>query len=160
MGVAVADLDASIRLYASALGAGVVHRQTNEKEGLEAAFISLGDGEIELMRPLRDDSPVGKFLAKRGPGLHHVAYAVDDIEKALDEARAAGIELIDAEPRMGMHGARIAFLHPRSMGGVLTELVEWRNGGGPPLRGTPRSQPVQKSGAGGASAKPNHRREA
>ncbi len=124
VGVAVADLDESIQLYTSAFGAAVVHRASNEKEGLEAAFIRLGDGEIELMRPLRDDSPVGKFLARRGPGLHHVAYAVDDIEKALDEARAAGIELIDSQPRMGMHGARIAFLHPKTMGGVLTELVE------------------------------------
>ena len=124
VGIAVADLDQSIRLYASALGAGAVHRASSEQEGLEAAFIRLADGEIELMRPLREDSPVGKFLARRGPGLHHVAYAVGDIEKALDEARAAGIELIDAAPRVGMHGARIAFLHPRSMGGVLTELVE------------------------------------
>jgi methylmalonyl-CoA/ethylmalonyl-CoA epimerase len=76
------------------------------------------------MAPLRDDSPVGKFVAKRGPGMHHVAYGVPDIEKAIDDARAAGLELIDAEPRMGMHGSRIAFVHPKSVGGVLTELVE------------------------------------
>jgi methylmalonyl-CoA epimerase len=124
VGVAVADLDESIRIYQSALGAELVHRATNEKEGLEAAFLKVGDGEVELMAPLREDSPVGKFLAKRGPGLHHVAYAVADIDKALAGARASGVELIDNEPRIGMHGTRIAFLHPKSVGGVLTELVE------------------------------------
>jgi methylmalonyl-CoA epimerase len=124
VGVAVADLDASIRLYEGALGAELVHRATNEMEGLEAALMRVGDGEVELMSALRDDSPVGKFMAKRGPGFHHVAYEVSDIEGALAEARAAGVELIDVEPRMGMHGRRIAFLHPKSMGGVLTELVE------------------------------------
>jgi methylmalonyl-CoA/ethylmalonyl-CoA epimerase len=124
VGVAVADLDESIRIYQSALGAELVHRATNEKEGLEAAFLKVGDGEVELMAPLREDSPVGKFLAKRGPGLHHVAYAVADIDKALAGASASGVELIDSEPRIGMHGTRIAFLHPKSVGGVLTELVE------------------------------------
>ena len=124
IGVAVANLDESVQLYQSALGAELVHRTTNEREGLEAAFMRVGDGEVELMFPLGEDSPVGKFMAKRGPGFHHVAYGVSDIEGALAEARAAGLELIDNEPRMGMHGRRIAFLHPRSMGGVLTELVE------------------------------------
>src|SRR3979411_579969 len=124
VGVAVTDLDESIRLYTSALGAELVHRATNEKEGLEAAFLRIGEGEIELMAALRDDSPVGKFMAKRGPGLHHVAYAVTDIDKPLADPRASGLELIDAEPRIGMHGTRIAFLHPKSVGGVLTELVE------------------------------------
>ncbi len=124
IGVAVADLDESIRLYSSALGAQLVHRATNEKEGLEAAFLRVGDGEIELMSALRDDSPIGKFVAKRGPGLHHVAYGVNDIEAALAAAREAGLELIDSEPRIGMHGTRIAFVHPKSLGGVLTELVE------------------------------------
>jgi methylmalonyl-CoA/ethylmalonyl-CoA epimerase len=124
IGVAVADLDESIRLYSSALGAQLVHRATNEKEGLEAAFLRVGDGEIELMSALRDDSPIGKFVAKRGPGLHHVAYGVTDIEAALADAREAGLNLIDSEPRIGMHGTRIAFVHPKSLGGVLTELVE------------------------------------
>jgi len=124
VGVAVADLDESIRIYQSALGAELVHRASNERDGLEAAFLKVGDGEVELMAPLREDSPVGKFLAKRGPGLHHVAYAVADIDKALAGARASGVELIDSEPRIGMHGTRIAFLHPKSVGGVLTELVE------------------------------------
>jgi methylmalonyl-CoA epimerase len=124
VGVAVADLDESIRMYQNALGAQLVHRATNEKEGLEAAFLRVGDGEVELMAALREDSPVGKFMAKRGPGLHHVAYAVTDIDKALADARTSGLELIDIEPRIGMHGTRIAFLHPKSVGGVLTELVE------------------------------------
>ena len=120
----MADLDQSIELYRSVFGAELLDRMANEKEGLEAAFLRMGDSELELMAALREDSPVGKFVAKRGPGLHHVAYAVTDIRKSLDEARAAGLELIDAEPRMGMHGARIAFVHPKSAGGVLTELVE------------------------------------
>lgn len=124
MGVAVADLDESIVLYRAALGADLVHREVNEREGLEAAFLRTGDGEVELMSALRPDSPVGKFLAKRGPGLHHVAFAVSDIGQALADARAAGCELIDAEPRMGMHGSLIAFVHPKSLGGVLTEFVE------------------------------------
>jgi methylmalonyl-CoA epimerase len=124
VGVAVEDLDVSIELYRTAFGAELVHRALNEGEGLEAAFMRAGDGEVELMRPTRADSPVGKFMARRGPGLHHVAYAVDDIERALAQARDAGLELIDDSPRRGMHGARIAFVHPRSVGGVLTELVE------------------------------------
>jgi methylmalonyl-CoA/ethylmalonyl-CoA epimerase len=124
VGVAVVDLDESIRLYKSALGAELVHRAVNEKEGLEAAFLRVGEGEIELMAPLREDSPVGKFVAKRGPGLHHVAYGVTDINAALASAREAGCELLDNEPRMGMHGTRIAFVHPKSLGGVLTEFVE------------------------------------
>jgi methylmalonyl-CoA/ethylmalonyl-CoA epimerase len=124
IGVAVADLDASIRLYESALGAELMHRAASETEGLEAALLRIGDGEIELMAALREDSPVGKFIAKRGPGLHHVAYGVADIAAALLTASATGLELIDSEPRIGLHGRRIAFVHPKSMGGVLTEFVE------------------------------------
>jgi len=124
VGVAVTDLDESIELYRRVFGGELLHRATNEREGLEAAFIRTGSGEVELMHATRADSPVGKFVAKRGPGLHHVAYAVEDIERALKQAREAGAELIDAEPRPGMHGGRIAFLHPKSVGGVLTELVE------------------------------------
>lgn len=123
-GVAVTDLEESVQLYCMALGAEVVHRASSEKDGLEAAILRVGDSELELMAALRDDSPVGKFLAKRGPGLHHVAYGVTDIVKALADARAAGLELIDAEPRTGMTGSRIAFVHPKSLNGVLTEFVE------------------------------------
>ena len=124
VGVAVVDLDASIELYRKAFGAELEKRTASEGEGLEAAFLRTGSGEIELMRATRDDSPVGKFLAKRGPGLHHVAYGVDDIRQALDDARAAGLELIDTEPRVGMHGSLIAFVHPKSVGGVLTEFIQ------------------------------------
>jgi methylmalonyl-CoA/ethylmalonyl-CoA epimerase len=124
VGVAVANLDESIALYESLFEAKLMHRARSEKEGLEAAFLRVGEAEVELMAPIRDDSPVGKFVARRGPGLHHVAYAVPDIEKSLAGAREMGLELIDAEPRMGMHGSRIAFVHPKSVGGVLTEFVE------------------------------------
>jgi methylmalonyl-CoA epimerase len=124
VGIAVADLDESIRLYSQTFGAELVDRQRNEKEGLEAAFLRVGGAELELMAPLREDSPVGKFVARRGPGMHHVAFGVPDIGDALAKARADGLELIDPEPRMGMHGALIAFVHPKSMGGVLTELVQ------------------------------------
>ena len=124
VGIAVADLDLAIDHYTGSLGAELTHRAQSESEGLEAAFLRVGDGELELIAPLREDSPVGKFVAKRGPGLHHVAYAVTDLEGALTEASAAGMELIDTVPRRGMHGTRIAFIHPRSFGGVLTELVE------------------------------------
>lgn len=124
VGIAVADLDQSIDLYHTMFGAELVHRATNEKDGLEAAFLKVGDAELELMAPLREDSPVGKFVAKRGPGMHHVAFGVADIEQAIANARAEGMELIDAQPRMGMHGSRIAFVHPKSVGGVLTEFVE------------------------------------
>ena len=97
----------------------------NENEGLEAAFLRVGDGEVELMAPLREDSPVGKFLAKRGPGLHHVAYGGRRHRSGACRRRERpACELIDAEPRVGMHGWRIAFVHPKSMGGVLTEFVE------------------------------------
>lgn len=124
VGIAVADLDQSIDLYRTMFGAELIHRAKSEKDGLEAAFLKVGDAELELMAPLREDSPVGKFVAKRGPGMHHVAFGVEDIEQALANARAEGLELIDAEPRMGMHGSRIAFVHPKSVGGVLTEFVE------------------------------------
>jgi methylmalonyl-CoA epimerase len=124
VGIAVADLNESIELYRSALGAELLHRARSDRDGLEAAFMSTGAGEVELLSPTTPNSPVGKFLAKRGPGLHHVAYGVPDVAKALAAARAAGLELIDAEPRMGMHGTMIAFVHPKSMGGVLTEFVQ------------------------------------
>ena len=124
VGVAVLDLDASIELYVRAFGAVLAGRRASDLEGLEAALVRMGSSEIELMSPTRDDSPVGKFMARRGPGLHHVAYGVADIRQALDDARAAGLELIDTEPRLGMHGSLIAFVHPKSVGGVLTEFVQ------------------------------------
>jgi methylmalonyl-CoA epimerase len=124
VGIAVADLDESIELYRAALGAELVGRARNEKDGIEAAFLHTGTGEVELLSATRPESPVGKFLAKHGPGLHHVAYGVTNIAQALADARAAGLELIDSEPRIGLHGSLIAFVHPKSLGGVLTEFVE------------------------------------
>ncbi len=122
VGVAVSDLDEAIALYQKVFGAELVHRASTDE--LTAAFLQAGDAEVELLQPLRDDSPVGKFLANRGPGLHHIAVAVPDIDKAIAEARADGLEMIDQEPRLGLHGTRIAFVHPKSVGGVLTEFVE------------------------------------
>ena len=122
VGVAVSDLDEAIALYQKVFGAELVHRASTDE--LTAAFLQAGDAEVELLQPLRDDSPVGKFLASRGPGLHHIAVAVPDIDKAIAEARADGMEMIDQEPRIGLHGTRIAFVHPKSVGGVLTEFVE------------------------------------
>jgi len=126
VGVAVEDLEAAIELYTNNFGAELTHRASNEKDGLAAAFLRAGDIEVELLQPLREntDTPVGKFLAKRGPGLHHIAVAVSDIDQAIAEARANGLEMIDQEPRIGLHGTRIAFVHPKSVGGVLTEFVE------------------------------------
>ena len=100
------------------------HRETVESQGVEAVLLEVGDGHVELLRPLADDTAIGKFLAKRGPGLHHVAYQTEDIDRTLGAVRDAGIDLIDETPRIGIRGSRVAFLHPRSTGGVLTELVE------------------------------------
>ena len=124
IGVAVDDIDRAIEMYQDLFGAELVFRAASEAEGLEAAFLRAGTSEIELLHPTREDSAVGKFIAKRGPGLHHVAYAVGDIDGALVQAREAGLQLIDETPRRGLHGTRIAFIHPKSVGGVLTELVE------------------------------------
>ena len=102
----------------------LAHRETVTEQGVEAVLLDVGDGHVELLAPLGPETPVGKFIAKNGPGLHHVAYAVDDIDAALARLAAAGIELIDSEPRIGIRESRVAFLHPRSTGGVLTEIVE------------------------------------
>jgi methylmalonyl-CoA/ethylmalonyl-CoA epimerase len=124
IGVAVEDLDAGIDLYAGRLAMPEAHRETVEEQGVEAALLDVGEGHVELLRPLSPDTPVGRFIAKRGPGLHHVAYQVDDIEEALAALRGAGLRLIDQTPRVGIRGSRVAFLHPASTGGVLTEIVE------------------------------------
>jgi methylmalonyl-CoA/ethylmalonyl-CoA epimerase len=124
IGVATEDLDGAIALYEGTLGMPVAHRETVESQGVEAVLLDVGEGHVELLRPLGPDTPVGKYLEKQGPGLHHVAYAVDDIEGVLGSLRDAGIELIDAEPRVGIRDSRVAFVHPRSTGGVLTEIVE------------------------------------
>ena len=124
IGVAVEDLNAALSLYEGAFGMPVVHRETVEEQGVEAVLLDVGDGHVELLSPLGPDTPVGKFLAKKGPGLHHVAYAVTDIEAALSELSGQGIELIDSEPRTGIRDSRVAFVHPRSTGSVLTEIVQ------------------------------------
>lgn len=124
VGVAVEDLDAAIQLYEGALGMPLVHRETVSEQGVEAVLLDVGEGHVELLAPLGPDTPVGKFLGRKGPGLHHVAYAVSDIERTLTELADGGTELIDREPRTGIRGSRVAFLHPRSTGGVLTEIVQ------------------------------------
>ena len=124
VGVAVEDLDAAIALYETSFEMELVHRETVESQGVEAILLDVGEGHVELLAPLGPDTPVGKYLAKNGAGLHHVAYAVDDIDATLPRLTAAGVELIDAEPRVGIRDSRVAFLHPRSTGGVLTEIVE------------------------------------
>ena len=124
IGVAVEDLDAAIELYRGPFDMPEQHRETVEDQGVEAVLLEVGEGHVELLRPLGEESAVGKFLAKRGPGLHHVAYQTDDIDRTLGAVRDAGIDLIDERPRVGIRGSRVAFLHPRSTGGVLTEIVE------------------------------------
>lgn len=124
VGVATDDLDAALELYTGSLELREAHRETVEAQGVEAVLLDVGETHVELLRPLGEDTAVGRFLARRGPGLHHVAYRTDDIEAALERLRAAGIELIDQEPRIGIRGSRVAFLHPRYTGGVLSEIVE------------------------------------
>jgi methylmalonyl-CoA/ethylmalonyl-CoA epimerase len=124
IGVAVENLDAAIALYGESFQMELAHRETVESQGVEAVLLDVGDGHVELLAPLGPDTPVGKYLAKKGPGMHHVAYAVDDIDAALKSVAAAGIELIDSAPRVGIRDSRVAFLQPRSTGGVLTEIIE------------------------------------
>ncbi len=124
IGIAVEDLDAALELYGSAFEMEVAHRETVESQGVEAVLLDVGDGHVELLRPLGPETPVGKFIAKRGVGMHHVAYAVDDIDATLEKLAAAGLELIDSKARLGIGGSRVAFVEPRSTGRVLTEIVE------------------------------------
>lgn len=124
IGVVVEDLDAGLELYRDRLEMAEQHRETIEAQDVEAVLLEVGEGHIELLRPLSADSGIGRFLERNGPGVHHVAYQTDDVSSALDAARAAGLRAIDEEPRTGIRGSRVAFLHPRSTGGVLTELVE------------------------------------
>jgi methylmalonyl-CoA epimerase len=129
IGIAVEDIDAAMPLYAESFGMELTLRETVEEQGVDAALLNVGDGHVELMAPTGPDTPVGKFLAKRGAGLHHVAYAVDDIDSTLEQLAASGVELIDAEARVGIGGSRVAFLQPRSTGRVLTEIVQAAGGG-------------------------------
>jgi len=124
VGVAVEDIDAALVVYRDTLGMPLVHRETVADQGVEAALLDVGDGHIELLSPLDPDTPIGKFLARRGPGLHHVAYRVSSIDHALRSLAGAGVRLIDERPRTGIRGSQVAFIHPASTGGVLTEIVE------------------------------------
>jgi methylmalonyl-CoA epimerase len=124
VGVAVEDLDAAIALYEKTYEMKLVHRETVAEQGVEAVLLDVGENHVELLAPLGPDTPVGKFLAKKGPGMHHVAYQVTDIDAALASLKDAGLRLIDETPRIGIRNSRVAFLHPSSSGGVLTEIVE------------------------------------
>jgi methylmalonyl-CoA/ethylmalonyl-CoA epimerase len=123
LGVAVADLDEAVTTYERVFGARLEHRETVPDQGVEAASLRVGEGRVELLASLAEDTPVGKFLAKRGPGMHHVAYEVPDVKSALDELAGKGVELVDEEPRAGLFGLEVAFLHPDALDGVLAELV-------------------------------------
>jgi methylmalonyl-CoA/ethylmalonyl-CoA epimerase len=123
LGVAVGDLDQAVSTYERVFGAQLEHRETVAEQGIEAASLRVGDGRVELLGSLGDDTPVGKFLAKRGPGMHHVAYEVADVRSALDELAGKGVELVDEQPRRGLFGLQVAFLHPDALDGVLAELV-------------------------------------
>jgi methylmalonyl-CoA epimerase len=124
VGVAVEDLDAAIALHEQTYGLALAHREVVEEQGVEAVLLDVGESHVELLRPLQPDTAVGRFLASRGPGLHHVAYRVGDIDAALDALRDRGVQLIDETPRVGIRDSRVAFVHPRSTGGVLTEIVQ------------------------------------
>ena len=123
LGVAVDDLDAAIERYASLFEATVEHRERLEEQGVEAASLRVGPSRIELLAPTGPDTPVGRFLARRGPGMHHVAFEVADVAAELDRLKASGAELIDEQPRRGMFGLQVAFVHPEATGGVLAEFV-------------------------------------
>jgi methylmalonyl-CoA epimerase len=123
LGVAVDDLDAAVSTYERLFGAEVEHRATVPEQGVEAAAIRVGTGLVELLEPLALDTPVGRFLAKRGPGMHHVAYEVDDVGAAIAGLAGEGVELIDESPREGLFGLEVAFVHPDSVHGVLSEVV-------------------------------------
>jgi methylmalonyl-CoA/ethylmalonyl-CoA epimerase len=123
VGIAVQDLDGAVRTYADLFGAEVEHRATVSDQGVEAASLRVGSGRIELLRPLEPDGPVGRFIARRGPGLHHVAFAVTDLAAELERLRAQGVSLVDERPRRGLFGLQVAFVRPEATGGVLAELV-------------------------------------
>ena len=123
VGVAVADLDEAVATWGRLFGAEVEVRETVADQGVETALLRVGDGRIELLASLDADTPVGKFLDRRGPGVHHVAFEVDDVATELERLAAGGAELIDEQPRLGLEGREVAFIHPHATGGVLAELV-------------------------------------
>ena len=123
VGIAVDDLDAAVATYAGLFGGALEHRDVLSDQGVEAASVLVGSSRIELLAPLAEDTPVGRFLAKRGPGVHHIAYEVADVGAALADLAGAGVELIDTVPRVGLFGLQVAFVHPDAVHGVLTEVT-------------------------------------
>jgi methylmalonyl-CoA/ethylmalonyl-CoA epimerase len=130
IGVAVEEIEPALELYRDSFELTLAHREVVEEQGVEAVLLDVGENHVELLAPLGADTPVGRFLAKQGPGLHHVAYQVKDIDATLESLRQAGLQLIDQEPRTGIRGSRVAFMHPRATAGVLTEIVEPASGAG------------------------------
>jgi methylmalonyl-CoA/ethylmalonyl-CoA epimerase len=130
IGVAVEQIEPALELYRDRFELVLAHREVVQEQGVEAVLLDVGENHVELLAPLGDDTPVGKFLARQGPGLHHVAYQVSDIDATLDALKQAGLELIDQQPRIGIRGSRVAFMHPRATVGVLTEIVEPAAGAG------------------------------
>ncbi len=130
IGVAVEEIEPALELYRDGFELEVAHREVVEEQGVEAVLLDVGENHVELLAPLAADTPVGRFLAKQGPGLHHVAYQVDDIDATLQALRQAGMRLIDEQPRTGIRGSRVAFMHPRATAGVLTEIVQPAAGAG------------------------------
>ena len=124
IGVAVEQIEPALALYGDRLQMRLAHREVVREQGVEAVLLDVGENHIELLAPLDSDTPVGRFLQKRGPGLHHVAYQVSDIDATLAKLKQAGLPLIDEQPRVGIRGSRVAFMQPRAMQGVLTEIVE------------------------------------
>jgi methylmalonyl-CoA epimerase len=124
VGIAVEALDPSLGLLRDTFGMTVAHREIVEEQGVEALLLDIGDSHLELLAPLGPETPVGRFLTKRGPGLHHLAYRVHDVDAALSACKASGLRAIDDTPRPGIRNSRVAFLHPSATGGVLTELVQ------------------------------------
>lgn len=153
VGIAVEDLDSSIELWGQTMQMTLVHREVVEEQGVEAALLDVGEGHVELLAPLSPDTPVGKFLHRRGPGLHHVAYQVADIERTLSALTASGMPLIDQRPRIGIRESKVAFLHPKGTGGVLTEIVQPAHGDHGGARGADASSAADGgAGSGGAAA--------
>ena len=124
IGVAVEAIEPALQLYRDSFQLTVAHREVVEEQGVEAVLLDVGENHVELLAPLGPDTPVGKFLAAKGPGLHHVAYQVSDIDATLAALKQAGLQLIDQQPRTGIRGSRVAFMHPRATVGVLTEIVQ------------------------------------
>jgi methylmalonyl-CoA/ethylmalonyl-CoA epimerase len=124
IGVAVEQIEPALEFYRDSFQLVLAHREVVADQGVEAALLDVGEGHVELLAPLGAETPVGRFLARQGPGLHHVAYQVTDIDATLATLKQAGLELIDQQPRTGIRGSRVAFMHPRATAGVLTEIVE------------------------------------